>query len=98
MRFTQADGTIAEVHFDGVTHASGRARAFIGCTRHRRCRLYRYMDVFASERACVAHLLAWHMQGNLIEDPAKACDHRAMEVPDAVVQDVAARLQAEGLA
>ena len=56
------------------------------------------MDVFASERACVAHLLAWHMQGNLIEDPAKACDHRAMEVPDAVVQDVAARLQAEGLA
>ena len=38
------------------------------------------------------------VQGNIIEDPAKACHQSAMEVPDAVVQDVAARLQAEGLA
>merc|ERR1712048_1148427 len=50
------------VNFDNMSHQSGKRRGFIQCPNHEghgNCRLYVFVQDFASKRHCTSYLVAW---------------------------------------
>ena len=64
-----------KVYFDNFTHSSGNRRAFVGCSKHDRCRLYVFLKDFESEERAVAFLFAWAFGAHRWPDRSDAQEH-----------------------
>ncbi|CAE7536242.1 RPT6A [Symbiodinium natans] len=77
---SQVPGVDVTIYFDNYTHSSGNLRAFVECKRHKKCRLYVFVNKHESRSHAVAYLLAWHQLGSRF---ASAATHIA-EKPSGV--------------
>lgn len=66
------EGEVITLYYDNYTHASGKLRAYISCgnvaSHSNRCRCYRQVERFDTDRDCLAYLLAWRVHGSGVGD------------------------------